>query len=311
MNNIRISALLLERYHIGEVTDDEKRFVEEAAAKDGIVAAEIADIFRADIDFRRRFPKDIFFSKDKNFINDNNKPSIFSPRRKTSFMGRGFPLPAAKFPVQRQIKKMPAALIWGFSAAAVMLIIAIPLLILNNSAQTEFGDRIKGKSASEPFTSAFSNDIADNASVELSVYIRGNTAGEGIRLADHSGVREGNTVQLVYRISEENTNAKYGVIFSIDGRSQVTLHYPYNAWQNTQLVSGRNVPLDEAYTLDDAPNYEIFFFVTGNTPIDAEKILTSANELAEQIEGQLNEAERLGSVLFSGYNVKAFTLIKE
>ena len=303
MNDIRISAFLLERYHIGEVTDKEKRFVEEAAAKDEITAAELADLFRADIDFRRQFPRDVFFSSDKKFQNNISKQTDIKTRHDQRSIQRSVR--------HRQLKRIPSALVWGFTAAAVILIIALPLLIFNNSAQTEFGDRIKGKSASEPFSLINSGDIADNGSVELSVYIRGNTAGEGVRLADHSGVKEGNTIQLVYRVSGENSNAQYGVIFSIDGRSHVTLHYPYNTRQNTQLVSGRSVPLDEAYTLDDAPNYEIFFFVTGDTPIDAGNILTSADQLAGQIEEQSNEAESLGSALFSGYNVKVFTLIKE
>jgi len=293
MNDIRISAFLLERYHIGEVTAEEKRFVEEAAAKDEKVAAELANIFRADIDFRRRFPKDVFFSSAKNFqIRQDQR----SPQRSFS---------------RRQLKRIPPMLALAGSAAALILIITIPLLVLRSPVHTEFDDRMKGKSASEPFLSNFNGGLAENVSVELSVYIRGDIEGEGIRLADHSGVKEGNTVQIVYRVSGENSNARYGVIFSIDGRSHVTLHYPYNARQDTQLVSGRNVPLDEAYTLDDAPNYEIFFFVTGDTPIDAGNILTVAGQLARQIEEQVNEAERLGSDLFSGYNVKVFTLIKE
>jgi len=303
MNDIRISAFLLERYHIGEVTAEEKRFVEEAADKDEITAAELADLFRADIDFRRRFPMDVFFSSGKNFQNNDSKQADIKTRNERRSIQRSFP--------QKQLKRIPPAIVWGFSAAAVILFITIPLFVFNNSAQPEFIDRIKGKSTSEPFSSAYSGGIADNGSVELSVYIRGDSAGEGIRLADHSGVKEGNTIQLVYRVSGENSNARYGVIFSIDGRSHVTLHYPYNARQETQLVSGRNVPLDEAYTLDDAPNYEIFFFVTGDAPIDTGNILTSAGQLARQIEEQSNEAERLGSVLFRGYNVKSFTLIKE
>jgi len=293
MNDIRISAFLLERYHIGEVTAEEKRFVETAAAKDEILAAELDGLFRTDLDFRQRFPKDVFFSSDKDF----------SPRQGRRSLQKSFP--------RKQLKKIPRALALGFSAAVVILIITIPLLVLRNPAQTEFGDRIKGKSASEPLTSTFNGGLAENVSIELSVYIRGNNTGEGIRLADHSGVREGNTVQLVYRVSGDNLNEKHGVIFSVDGRSHVTLHYPYNTRQDTQLVSGRSVPLDEAYTLDDAPNYEIFFFVTGNAPIDVKNILTSADRLAAQIGEQINEAESLGSALFSGYNVKVFTLIKE
>ena len=290
MNEFHVSTLLLERYRIGEVTVEEKIRVEEAIAKDASLSAVLTDLDRADIDFFHRFPQEAFFSSDRII---NKSPRSAFPRR-----------------ILNRLRAAPM-LVWGFSAAVLVLSISIPLLVLKNSSHIEFGDRMKGAAGSEPFTAAFSGGIADNNSIELSVYIRGNMAGEGIRLIDHSSVREGNTVQLVYRVLGDNLNEKYGVIFSIDGRSHVTLHYPYNTRQDTQLVSGRNVPLDEAYTLDDAPLYEIFFFVMGDTPMDTRNILTAAKQLARRIEGQSNDADRIGAAEFSEYDVKVFTLIKE
>ncbi|MDR1932202.1 MAG: hypothetical protein LBQ57_05165, partial [Spirochaetales bacterium] len=87
---------------------------------------------------------------------------------------------------------------------------------------------------------------------ELAVYLK--TGGGDERVQNDTVVREGNTVQLAYMSAE----SRYGVIFSLDGRSAVTLHYPYAAGQSTRLVSGRRTALAEAYTLDDAPDYEIF-----------------------------------------------------
>ena len=105
MNDIRISAFLLERYHIGEVTDKEKRFVEEAAAKDEITAAELADLFRADIDFRRQFPRDVFFSSDKKFQNNISKQTDIKTRHDQRSIQRSVR--------HRQLKRIPSALVWG------------------------------------------------------------------------------------------------------------------------------------------------------------------------------------------------------
>ena len=306
MNDANISTFLLERYRIGEVTAAEKFCVEEAIAKDKTMAAALADMDRADNNFLQRFPMDTFFTSGKNFQNESMRGELLYKNQQSVLPRIG----KARIP-QRNFPRIKPALVWGVSAASVILAVIIPLFVLKTAAHTELADRIKGKAVNEPFSSIHSGSIADNGHVELSVYIRGNAAGEGIRLEERSGVREGNTIQLVYSVSGDNLKEKYGVIFSVDGRSYVTLHYPYNARQDTQLVSGKIVPLDEAYTLDDAPDYEIFFFVTGNKPMDAGNILTSAKQLALQIQGQSNEAERLGTVMFSEYDVKVFTLIKE
>ena len=276
MNEVRISAFLLERYHIGEVTPEEKRMVEEAAAADVSLAAALADLNRADQDFYRQFPKEKIFPA-------KHAQRTYANRLRLS---------------------RPTAL--GLCAAAMLFVIAFPLFVYRaafqseNLTQTEFTDRAKGASSVE-------QSFVELSSIELSVYVKGNSAGEEIKLADQSFIREGNIVQLVYHVFGE----KYGVIFSIDGRSYVTLHYPYNIRQDTRLVSGRTVPLDEAYKLDDAPHYEIFFFVTGDTPMDVRDILNTARQLAFKIEENSKSALQLGTAAFNNYELEVFTLIKE
>jgi hypothetical protein len=97
------------------------------------------------------------------------------------------------------------------------------------------------------------------------------------------------------------------VIFSIDGRSALTLHYPYAVSGSTELVPGRRIPLEEAYTLDDAPDCEIFFFVISDKPVDAAAILDRAGRLA----GNPLAAPERGAEVFSGYELKTVFLKKE
>ena len=287
MKENSVSGFLLERYHIGEVTPEEKQLVEEALAKDNDLAAALAKLDHADNKFFQQYPKEKIFTNEFN-----------SRLKKTG-----------RFNLRRSYKIPP--FIWGFCAAALVLIIALPMFIFRNNdfrnpEQNEFGDRMKGGTRSDSSVTGINNDINNNL-IDLSVYVKVNSTGEVLKLDDKSGVREGDTVQVVYRVSGN----KHGVIFSIDGRSYVTLHYPYNASQTTQLVSGKNVPLDEAYTLDDAPDYEIFFFITAEIPINVSNIIGIAEQLALKIKGRSEEALQIGIDTFKDYEVNVFTLRKE
>ena len=265
MSNVHIGAFLLERYHIGEVTPEEKFFVENALARDAELAASLADLDRADRDFWQRFPHVIH----------NVTHNVIRARP----LGR---------------LRRPSPLVWGICAAAVILIIALPLFILKNTSYATFDDRIKGSSAGEN-------------SAELSAYLKGRDA----KLADQAGIQTGNTIQLAYRVQPDDSGERYGVIFSIDGRSSVTMHYPYRLGQSTQLVAGKAVPLDEAYTLDDAPDYEIFFLVVGDKPLPVNNVLDTARRLALQIAGNPQEALRRGTDAFKDYELTVLTLRKE
>jgi len=266
MRDVHISTLLLERYHIGEVSPEEKFLIENALAQNAEMAAALAALDRSDRDFWQRYAHT-----------------------------RHLPL-RTRSPRHQPLRRLPP-LAWGICAAAVILVIALPLFIVRNTAHATLDDRIKG-SASE------------NAA-ELSVYLKSNLAGREIKLPDQSGVQTGNTIQLAYRIQSDASGERYGVIFSIDGRSSVTMHYPYNMGQSTQLISGKAVPLDEAYTLDDAPDYEIFFLVVGDKPLPVRNVLDTAQRLAQQIAEKPQEALRRGTAVFKDYELTVLTLRKE
>jgi len=87
---------------------------------------------------------------------------------------------------------------------------------------------------------------------------------------------EGDLLQLAYVPAGQS----YGVIFSIDGKGLVTLHFPENQTDSTRLQPGERVLLPSAYELDDAPEFERFFFITSQTEIHAGRILEKARSLA-------------------------------
>jgi hypothetical protein len=110
------------------------------------------------------------------------------------------------------------------------------------------------------------------------------------RLEAGAEVRAHDVLQLSY----VSLGRPYGVIFSIDGRGVVTLHHPASeaAAQELADLDGA-VPLPNAYELDDAPEFERFFFVTASTPMDV---------------GALLERARRGEL--SGLEVSSFLLRK-
>jgi len=73
----------------------------------------------------------------------------------------------------------------------------------------------------------------------------------------------------------------FGVIFSIDGSGTVTLHYPEDRLGSTKLQPSGQVPLNTSYELDEAPEFERFFFITAHAEINVIEILEQAERLAE------------------------------
>ncbi len=99
-------------------------------------------------------------------------------------------------------------------------------------------------------------------------------------LDEGTAVSEGDVLQVSYVAAGE----RRGVILSIDGRGEVTLHYPEREGDSTALRREGAVPLAHAYELDDAPDFERFVFVTSEDPTlapDVGAILESARAVAK------------------------------
>jgi len=96
------------------------------------------------------------------------------------------------------------------------------------------------------------------------------------RLKDEDEVKQNDNLQLSYIAA----GLEYGVIFSVDGRGEVTLHYPDDASSDTRVNEKKLTALEYAYRLDDAPLFERFFLITSSNPLDVQALLKSGRELA-------------------------------
>jgi hypothetical protein len=108
----------------------------------------------------------------------------------------------------------------------------------------------------------------------LAVYRR--TAEGAETLADGDVARPGDLLRVGYRAAGK----RYGVILSIDGRGSVTVHLPPQADRAATLKNEGTVLLDEAYELDDAPQWERFYFVTGDTSFAVAPIVEAVRAAA-------------------------------
>jgi hypothetical protein len=89
------------------------------------------------------------------------------------------------------------------------------------------------------------------------------------RLLPGSVARDRDLVQLAYQAAGRG----YGVIVSVDGRGLVTRHLPVTGSQAAPLETGPPAPLRQAYQLDDAPAFEVFYLVTADEPFSVDSVV--------------------------------------
>lgn len=106
--------------------------------------------------------------------------------------------------------------------------------------------------------------------------------GTAERLRSGGGAKTGDVVQLGYAAGD----AQHGVVLSIDGWGQVTLHFPPSHTESTQLARKSTV-LPYSFRLDAAPGFERFVFVTSDQPIDIKGVLEAAQQAEESAEAPL------------------------
>jgi hypothetical protein len=152
-----------------------------------------------------------------------------------------------------------------FAAALVILFIVFqnPGDRTTQDIQGLQGTRIKG------------TETIDVSKPHILVHRKANDTVELLENGDKASA--GDLLQIAY----VSVGAPYGVILSIDGRGVVTLHYPESEDKEPILDQNKKTPLPSSYELDDAPNFERFFFITSKSKIDVQELLSIAKVLAK------------------------------
>jgi hypothetical protein len=173
--------------------------------------------------------------------------AILETRVRQSLAARGGSQP------RRRQGMIPAWAMAAAVAASVALAFAVPrMMSLRDSGE----ERIKGLEPS------------------LTLY---RSVGSGSEtLADGAVAHRGDLIRVGYRAA----GRAYGVILSIDGRGQVTVHLPGSGDQAATLGREATVLLDQAFELDDAPRFERFYFITANQPFALAPVVAAARRAA-------------------------------
>jgi len=120
--------------------------------------------------------------------------------------------------------------------------------------------------------------IITKGDASLTIY-RKNGA-QSTALKSGAQAKKGDELQISYTAA----GMAYGMIASVDGNGSVTLHLPDRAGAAATLKSGVNL-LPFAYQLDDAPDYELFVFVTSSSTFDTVAVTAALKGLNEGKQG--------------------------
>lgn len=161
-------------------------------------------------------------------------------------------------PVRRRVRpgRMLVAMVPLAAAAAAVFVLG-PLA--RRDGGDDDGVRLKG------------------GSPHLAVH-RQRTGAEPEVLARGARARAGDLLQLTV----VSAGRPYGVVVSVDGRGVVTRHGPGDGPRAAPLSARGAVPLAHAYRLDDAPEFERFFLVTGGSPFETGPVVEAIRRLAAE-----------------------------
>lgn len=175
---------------------------------------------------------------------------------------------SAALPAQRRAKKFRLrylAIPAGAALTAAVLVLLTPVTIQHQTIVSPGSP----SAVSVPEQTRFKGD-------DTKLFLYKKSAHGPEQLFSGAKANEGEVLQLAYV-----TTHRYGIIFSIDGRGTVTLHFPADETASTELAKG-TVYLPSSYQLDDAPRFERFFFIASDRPFDPDKILSQARALARK-----------------------------
>lgn len=244
-----IPMLTLERYALGELAPAERQELEQRLARDPGMQRQLDALGRESAQTLATYPPQLTVPAIERRLRLHRADAASAQLRR----------PALRWPLL-------APLGGALAAAGLALVLLQPGASLRQSADQPEVTRIKGLRA------------------QLLIFAKPAAGAELHTLADGDAVRAHDLVQVGYVAAGK----LHGVVVSIDGRGETTLHFPATPELTTRLGAGQ-VLLPSAYELDDAPRFERFFLVTSARPISTAAVLAAARKLASD-EGQASTA---------------------
>ncbi len=249
----RFSVLVMEKYLLGELGDPMVRDFEAELARNPALRETLEAMKSSSRDFLVRFPAERIV------------PGILDR------YAREISMPGKAVPSERASSGFRKRFFFLAPAAAATAVLAL-LLVLRPWDRGK--PNVIGLDMSHDATIIKGFPVVDLKKTQLLVFRRKGDQAEILNTGQSA--KEGDLLQLAYVSGAE----RYGMILSIDGRGQVTLHFPLAPGAGGFLELNTKFLLPTAIELDDAPRFERFFFITSHVPIDEDDVLRRAAVLA-------------------------------
>lgn len=244
--NKRISDIKLERYLLDELSQDEKQQVEEQLQTDELLQRRLEELQKSNEELLQKYSPEEFLQGIRNKQNIKNAQTSEAEKKEVA-QGNAIP-----FPIFKNMS-------FG-SIAAVLLVLMLPAVVVvsnyggdGTEEDIQYAVRTKGTHNPDLFIYKKSGDSA-------------------LLLDDSTLVYQGDRLQLKYKAPEE----AFGFIFSVDGRGVLTRHLPLQGSMSSVLEPKSLTTLEYAYELDDAPQWEKFFFVSSADAFRLEEVIQNA-----------------------------------
>ena len=248
------STYYLEQYVLGEVSGEIAERIRLKADADPKFRSELETIESSNLELLALYP-----------------PERFKKEIVPKLSGYSGALPAPSAPPFFSTRRI---LVFSTAAAALLLFLFVVLPTLNeHSTLPGTGETAPADPAGVFLVKG--EQLIDLSKTQLLVYRKIDDSVE--MLADAQAASEGDLLQLAYVAG----GAGHGVILSIDGRGMISLHFPSERDGSTHLEQNRKILLPHAIELDDAPDFERFFLISSQGPINVPQILEIAGNLAD------------------------------
>lgn len=238
--------LLLERYVLGELSEEKMLEVAALETGDPEIRAQIEKIKKDNSIFLEKYPAEHFVHR-----LDTGAEVNKAPERKSGSWFFRFAVPVF---------------------AVALIVMFLPQNELKKTTEGEFYN---------PATNEVTRTKGDMKQLNadnplISVYRKTFRGTEEVQNGDLAS--EGDRLQLAYHAG----TMAHGVIISVDGNSVVTFHHPGQINGDTRLKKGRQVLLSSSYELDDAPDFERFFLISSDSKSNIDMLLKNIEELKER-----------------------------
>ena len=224
----KISDFKVERYLLGELSEEEMAALQKREAEDEIFAARVRAMREENARILADNPFAALESKldAADTVEDSGK-SVYG--------------------------------MWLKVAAALVIMVGIFAIVASNRnvATYERGN------ASMEVAMAETDNSTRIKGMQASLEVWKKTGDSAVQMVNLGEAREGDEIQLRYRVPQKC----FGMLISMDGNGTITMHMGEGN-KSVELEPGKMTTLPFAYKLDNAPKFEKFFLLTSQNSFE-------------------------------------------